>query len=300
MSAMGTCPTRVSVRSGITRCWLRSSILASGRYFRSAGKFKRASIPLEMPSPSTRIPVQILHVAAESDRPAIFSVLHSTTFSARGEEQREVSKMKRAARQAFQGLESPVSRKGSRNSYFSSPLKTRNTCSYYSRLVSSMKTLTVNPKGRSADKPRGRNSKVTPSGQGSHMKRNDKKASKAAIFYVTNAVTFIGRGAEGEDACISTESTRSSTPASTVVGVVRSRSSRADVGFSVAAGRESNYIMKSNPSEFAAFEAHTTGFASRMMVKMGYVWGHGLGREKQGITQPVEAVKRPKLLGLGA
>lgn len=83
MSAMGTCPASVSVRSGIARCSLRSSILASGRYFRSAGKFKREGLSLEMHSPSTRIPVQILHVAAESDRPAIFSVLHSTTFSAR-------------------------------------------------------------------------------------------------------------------------------------------------------------------------------------------------------------------------
>jgi G patch domain-containing protein 2 len=52
--------------------------------------------------------------------------------------------------------------------------------------------------------------------------------------------------------------------------------------------------------EFALFEAHTKGFGSRMMAKMGYSEGCGLGRDKQGISQPLEAIKRPKSLGLGA
>lgn len=48
------------------------------------------------------------------------------------------------------------------------------------------------------------------------------------------------------------------------------------------------------------FEAHTKGFGSRMMSKMGFVEGQGLGRDGQGINSPLEAVKRPKSLGLGA
>ncbi|KAG6547212.1 hypothetical protein Mapa_011464 [Marchantia paleacea] len=246
-------------------------------------RFVVVSITKDTGMPSAEDKVRLLKLLGQARSQNV----ENTPRSSRpltGEEQRKVSKMKRAARQALQGLETPVSRKGSKNMYFSSSVKTPNS----------------NHKGRSADKSRGRNSKGTPSGQGSHMKRSDKKASKTAILHATNPVTFIGRGPEGEDAFITTESTRSSTPASTVVGVVPSRSSRADVGFSGAAGRESSYILKSNSTEFAVFEAHTTGFASRMMEKMGYVKDHGLGREKQGIIQPLEAVMRPKSLGLGA
>lgn len=48
------------------------------------------------------------------------------------------------------------------------------------------------------------------------------------------------------------------------------------------------------------FEAHTKGFGSRIMSRMGFVEGGGLGRDGQGINSPLEAVKRPKSLGLGA
>eukprot|EP00891_Asterochloris_glomerata_P006448 jgi/Astpho2/6448/e_gw1.00094.26.1_t len=38
-----------------------------------------------------------------------------------------------------------------------------------------------------------------------------------------------------------------------------------------------------------------------MMAKWGFAGqGSGLGREQQGITEPVRAVRRPKKLGLGA
>jgi len=56
----------------------------------------------------------------------------------------------------------------------------------------------------------------------------------------------------------------------------------------------------SMPSAIGTFEAHTKGFGSRMMSKMGFVEGQGLGRDGQGINNPLEAVKRPKSLGLGA
>jgi G patch domain-containing protein 2 len=53
-------------------------------------------------------------------------------------------------------------------------------------------------------------------------------------------------------------------------------------------------------SAIGTFEAHTRGFGSRMMSKMGFQEGQGLGKDGQGIASPVEAVKRPKSLGLGA
>jgi tuftelin-interacting protein 11 len=39
---------------------------------------------------------------------------------------------------------------------------------------------------------------------------------------------------------------------------------------------------------------------SRLMRKMGWREGMGLGRDKQGRTAPLQAMMRPKQLGLGA
>ncbi|XP_020265681.1 uncharacterized protein LOC109841193 [Asparagus officinalis] len=52
-------------------------------------------------------------------------------------------------------------------------------------------------------------------------------------------------------------------------------------------------------SKVGAFEMHTTGFGSKMMAKMGYVEGGGLGKDGRGIASPIEAIQRPKSLGLG-
>ncbi|KAL4571404.1 hypothetical protein LXL04_018163 [Taraxacum kok-saghyz] len=53
-------------------------------------------------------------------------------------------------------------------------------------------------------------------------------------------------------------------------------------------------------SNYGAFENHTTGFGSRMMAKMGYVDGGGLGKDGRGMAEPIEVIQRPKSLGLGA
>lgn len=55
-----------------------------------------------------------------------------------------------------------------------------------------------------------------------------------------------------------------------------------------------------NSSSYGSFEMHTTGFGSKMMAKMGYVDGGGLGNDGSGIAEPIEAIQRPKSLGLGA
>ena len=53
--------------------------------------------------------------------------------------------------------------------------------------------------------------------------------------------------------------------------------------------------------EYGAFEKHTTGFGSRMLAKMGFQGqGSGVGREGEGIAEPVTATTRGKRVGLGA
>ncbi|WVZ93577.1 hypothetical protein U9M48_039545 [Paspalum notatum var. saurae] len=55
----------------------------------------------------------------------------------------------------------------------------------------------------------------------------------------------------------------------------------------------------SNSAQLGSFEVHTKGFGSKMMAKMGFIEGTGLGKDGQGIVQPIQAIHRPKSLGLG-
>ncbi|KAG0491942.1 hypothetical protein HPP92_005340 [Vanilla planifolia] len=58
-------------------------------------------------------------------------------------------------------------------------------------------------------------------------------------------------------------------------------------------------VTETTALKLGAFEVHTKGFGSRMMAKMGFVEGSGLGKSGQGMVHPIEAIKRPKSLGLG-
>lgn len=52
---------------------------------------------------------------------------------------------------------------------------------------------------------------------------------------------------------------------------------------------------------FGAFEAHTSGFGSRMLAKMGFQGeGAGMGKDGRGISEPIAASIRGKRVGLGA
>ncbi|XP_041081148.1 zinc finger CCCH-type with G patch domain-containing protein-like isoform X2 [Polyodon spathula] len=57
---------------------------------------------------------------------------------------------------------------------------------------------------------------------------------------------------------------------------------------------ETEGLTSSCSSGFAGWEAHTRGFGSKLMVKMGYEFGKGLGRNAEGRVEPVQAVVLPK------
>ncbi|CAL1605480.1 unnamed protein product [Knipowitschia caucasica] len=47
-------------------------------------------------------------------------------------------------------------------------------------------------------------------------------------------------------------------------------------------------------AEFGGWEAHTRGIGSKLMLKMGYEYGKGLGKTQDGRVEPVTAVLLPK------
>ncbi|XP_065053922.1 tuftelin-interacting protein 11-like [Rhopilema esculentum] len=53
-------------------------------------------------------------------------------------------------------------------------------------------------------------------------------------------------------------------------------------------------------SKFGAWTKHTKGFGQKLMEKMGYVHGKGLGKKGEGIIEPVQAFKRSGRGAIGA
>ncbi|KAI8146844.1 GC-rich sequence DNA-binding factor-like protein-domain-containing protein [Fennellomyces sp. T-0311] len=52
-------------------------------------------------------------------------------------------------------------------------------------------------------------------------------------------------------------------------------------------------------ADFAKFSQHTTGFGQRMLEKMGWKSGQGLGEAGAGIVNPIETKLRPARMGMG-
>ncbi|XP_022749574.1 uncharacterized protein LOC111299001 isoform X2 [Durio zibethinus] len=106
--------------------------------------------------------------------------------------------------------------------------------------------------------------------ESSEKKRSGKKSS-----YASQPISFISSGLLPSDAVeIRTMDSEGTTETSEHKGIISS-------------------------AKFGAFEVHTKGFGSKMMAKMGFVEGGGLGKDGQGMAQAIEVIRRPKSLGLG-
>ncbi|XWS27135.1 hypothetical protein CRYUN_Cryun26dG0090100 [Craigia yunnanensis] len=107
-------------------------------------------------------------------------------------------------------------------------------------------------------------------GESSEKKRSGKKGS-----YANQPVSFISSGLLlSETVEVRTMDSEGTTETSEHKGIISS-------------------------ARFGAFEVHTKGFGSKMMAKMGFVEGGGLGKDGQGMALPIEVIQRPKSLGLG-
>lgn len=115
------------------------------------------------------------------------------------------------------------------------------------------------------------------SAPGKLARHNDscgKRVPKKQVSFADRPVSFVSCGTMGE----------------TVAEAEAVGSIAGDVSFEKLVGSD---------SKLGTFETHTKGFGSKMMAKMGFVEGTGLGKNGQGILQPVQAIHRPKSLGLG-
>lgn len=53
-------------------------------------------------------------------------------------------------------------------------------------------------------------------------------------------------------------------------------------------------FLPENPGALGEWEQHTKGMGSKLMAKMGYIFGQGLGKNGEGRLEPVEAIILPK------
>ena len=69
-------------------------------------------------------------------------------------------------------------------------------------------------------------------------------------------------------------------------------------GLGLGASSSSNLPAEKVDKDFGSFEVHSTGFGSRMLEKMGWTKGGAIGKQGQGIVNPLEAQLRPSGAGL--
>ncbi|XP_020314997.1 zinc finger CCCH-type with G patch domain-containing protein [Oncorhynchus kisutch] len=67
-----------------------------------------------------------------------------------------------------------------------------------------------------------------------------------------------------------------------------------EAAFPIVLTQEEDWAPSGSSSAFGGWEAHTRGIGSKLMLKMGYEYGKGLGKTSEGRVEPVLAVVLPK------
>ncbi|KAK1323590.1 Zinc finger CCCH domain-containing protein 18 [Acorus calamus] len=150
-------------------------------------------------------------------------------------------------------------------------------------VVNQATKLKVPLQGRSGSKTGANASRVRKEIQQSAPSRLRTRAGKPATTYYDRPVSFVSSGTMMQ-----------------VDSLVESNGEIPDEkGGDTGDTSSSNVGVSSSSLNIGTFEMHTKGFGSKMMAKMGFVEGSGLGKDGQGMVTPIEAIKRPKSLGLG-
>uniref|UniRef100_A0A8C6UW09 Zinc finger CCCH-type with G patch domain-containing protein n=1 Tax=Neogobius melanostomus TaxID=47308 RepID=A0A8C6UW09_9GOBI len=67
-----------------------------------------------------------------------------------------------------------------------------------------------------------------------------------------------------------------------------------DTGYAKVLDSAADSSVSLSSAEFGGWEAHTRGIGSKLMLKMGYEYGKGLGKTQEGRLEPVMAMVLPK------
>ena len=140
---------------------------------------------------------------------------------------------------------------------------------------------------------------------------NANRATRATVTFAAGGTLEDGEGAcleDGEDACLDADAVDGDGGEKTRRGsgsafpCERPKTKTKTKTKSIAATRLQTRASAADASgsAFGDFERHTSGFGGRMLARMGFTPGEGLGKAKTGIAEPVEASARPRRLGLGA